>query len=83
MDGIILGDLKIGKNWQKLRIWENILILVKKYTKTKNIYNYFFQLKLDYLHKLWIVIRDSTVCLMFHERRQTLSMVRHQRANKN
>ncbi|KAF7636209.1 hypothetical protein Mgra_00004468 [Meloidogyne graminicola] len=32
-------------------------------------------LKLDYLHKLFCVIRDSTVCLMQHERRQTLSMV--------
>lgn len=33
------------------------------------------ELKLDYLQKLWLVIRDSTVCLMYHERRQTLSMV--------
>lgn len=32
-------------------------------------------LKFDYLHKLFCVIRDSTVCLMQHERRQTLSMV--------
>lgn len=33
------------------------------------------ELKFEYLHKLFCVIRDSTVCLMYHERRQTLAMV--------
>lgn len=33
------------------------------------------ELKYEYLHKLFCVIRDSTVCLMYHERRQTLAMV--------
>uniref|UniRef100_A0A914HUR5 polynucleotide adenylyltransferase n=1 Tax=Globodera rostochiensis TaxID=31243 RepID=A0A914HUR5_GLORO len=37
------------------------------------------ELKLDYLQKLLCVIKESTVCLMYHERRQTLSMVDHLR----
>lgn len=34
-----------------------------------------FQMKLHYLQILHRVIKESTVCLMFHERRQTLAMV--------
>jgi hypothetical protein len=33
------------------------------------------QMKLQYLHILYRVIKESTICLMGHERRQTLSMV--------
>lgn len=33
------------------------------------------QQKLDYLQVLYHVIKESTVCLMYHERRQTLEMV--------
>ncbi|KAL3104429.1 hypothetical protein niasHS_000167 [Heterodera schachtii] len=35
------------------------------------------ELKLDYLQRLLCVIKESTVCLMYHERRQTLAMVRN------
>ncbi|KAI1722362.1 nucleotidyltransferase domain-containing protein [Ditylenchus destructor] len=34
-----------------------------------------YQMKLHYLQILHRVIKESTVCLMFHERRQTLAMV--------
>ena len=39
------------------------------------------QLKYDYLMILYQVVDESTVCLMGHERRQTLALIQHLSCN--
>uniref|UniRef100_A0A1I8EX72 polynucleotide adenylyltransferase n=1 Tax=Wuchereria bancrofti TaxID=6293 RepID=A0A1I8EX72_WUCBA len=52
-----------------------ILKILTHFEKKYRLYSFLLTDKYDYLLLLYRVISESTVCLMSHERRQTLSMV--------